>query len=99
MRVLAGLVLIVLLVLVGTPAGAETDEEKSETVAQVMVRVWLQVQLLPLTFDIGEFVSPAPSAPDGADGPDPVTGHGGKPLGSGNGGGGGGGGAGADAGA
>ena len=69
MRVLAGFTLIALLALAGTPAAAETDEERAEAVAQAMVWVWLQVQLLPFSFDIGEVVSAPPSAPDGSDPP------------------------------
>jgi len=52
MRVLVGLILLALLVTPGTPVTAETGDEETGTTATAMVRTFLTLPFVPLTFDL-----------------------------------------------
>lgn len=83
MRVVAGLMLLALLALPGTPAIAETGDEESEAIARAVVRAFLGFTSIPLTLDLSSLESLTdedPPAPDMTGGCDPVLSRGGHEI-------------------
>ena len=75
MRALAGLMLVALLALTGTPAKAQDGDEKADVVEKAMVQAFVGLTFIPLPLDLASLeslVGKDPPAPEMTGGCDPV---------------------------